>query len=76
MRSVRFWALAGFWALGFVVGFVGYTLVVRLGLSSAIWAFLSSLLGDAYVAEGLIVGVVTGFISVGSVLVWASIKRE
>ena len=76
MRSVRFWALAGFWALGFVVGFVGYTIVVKLGLSSAVWALFSSLLGDAQIAEGLIVGVVTGFISVGSVLAWASIKRD
>ena len=68
------WALTGFWLLGFLAGFIGYTTVVKLGLLSAAWAFFSAVLGDAQVAEGLVAGVVTGFISVGLVLAWASVK--
>ena len=72
----RFAVLAGFWLLGFLVGFAGYIVLARLGFGELIVESLYNVLRDSSMAEGLLVGVATGFISVGSIILWAFTRAE
>ena len=68
--------LVGFWLLGFLVGFAGYLLLSNLGWGILILESVYAMLKNQSLAEGILVGIATGFVTLGSVVAWAFTRSE
>ncbi len=68
--------LVGFWLLGFVVGFAGYLMLSNLGWGALLLKSVYVMLKNQSLAEGILVGIATGFVTLGSVVAWAFARSE